>query len=256
MSDGDEVRRATDPLNPDTDRDAHGMETNAVGTDPLRPDTDNDQLLDGQESPPCPNPLDPDTDKDGIIDGRDLDTWDPNNPSLIATAVAGRPPTEVPTALPPSTEPPTQAPPTEVPPSKVPPTEVPPTEVPPQQTPALPKLPGSIAFVSNRDGNPEIYVQNGADHSVTRLTDNPAADTQPSWSPDGGGIAFTTNRDGNHEIYLMNADGSNLVNLSNNPSDDQFQPGRRMEGRLHLLAHEMAIGRFTWLPRMFLLWPI
>ena len=221
LADGDEVRRATDPLNPDTDRDGSqdGNEVQ-IGTDPLKPDTDNDELLDGQESPPCPNPLDPDSDKDGIIDGRDLDPCDPNNPSLTATAAAGQPPTEAPTAVPPTGEPPTEAP----------PTEVPPTEVPPQQTPAPPELPGSIAFVSDRDGNPEIYVQNGADQSVARLTDNPAADTQPAWSPDGGRIAFTTNRDGNNEIYLMNADGGNQANLSNNPSDDQY-PAWSPDGR-------------------------
>ncbi len=188
LQDGDEARRGTDPLNPDTERDGL-MDGNEVqiGTDPLKPDTDNDELLDGQETLPCPNPLDPDSDKDGIIDGRDLDPCDPNNPSLTATAIGGIPPT-----------------------------------APPQETPAPPQVPGSIAFVSDRDGNPEIYVQNSADGSVTRLTNDPAADLQPAWSPDGGRLAFTTTRNGNSEIYLMNADGSNLFNLSNNPGEDQY----------------------------------
>jgi hypothetical protein len=213
LSDGDEVRRGTDPLNPDTDRDGlkDGDEVQ-IGTDPLNPDTDNDQLQDGQESPPCPNPLDPDSDKDGIIDGKDLDPCDPNNPSLTATAAAGQPPTEAPTAVPPTGEAPTEAP----------PTEGQPTEAPPQETPAPPELPGSIALVSDRDGNPEIYVQNPADQSVTRLTNNPAVDTQPAWSRDGSRIAFTTNRDGNNEIYLMNADGGNQTNLTNDAGDDQY----------------------------------
>jgi hypothetical protein len=36
---------------------------------------------------------------------------------------------------------------------------------------------GQIAFVSNRDGNEEIYVMNAADGSnPTRLTNNPAVD--------------------------------------------------------------------------------
>lgn len=38
-----------------------------------------------------------------------------------------------------------------------------------------------IAFYSNRDGNPEIYLMSAAGQLVTRLTQNPARDMQPSW---------------------------------------------------------------------------
>ena len=54
----------------------------------------------------------------------------------------------------------------------------------------------------------------------TRLTTDPAEDTQPAWSPDGSKIVFTSDRDGNGEIYLMNADGSGQTNLTNNPAYD------------------------------------
>src|SRR3989442_7570494 len=64
-----------------------------------------------------------------------------------------------------------------------------------------------IAFGSDRDGNPEIYVMNADGSGVTRLTNNPATDFQLAWSPDGTKIAFRTDRDGNWEIYVMNADG-------------------------------------------------
>ena len=56
---------------------------------------------------------------------------------------------------------------------------------------------------------------------VTRLTDNPASDTDPDWSPDGRHILFTSFRDaGNREIYVMNADGSGQTRLTNDPADD------------------------------------
>lgn len=203
LNDGDEIRRGTSPTNPDTDGDGlrDGDEVN-VGTNPLNPDTDNDRLMDGAESANCPNFLNPDTDGDGIIDGLDLDPCDANNPSLTATAAASQP-TLAPTL--------TTAPPTAVPPTQAPPGEV--TPIP---------LQGTIVFQSNRDGNSEIYATI-ADTNVTfRLTNHPAVDMQPAWSPDGTRIAFTTNRDGNNEIYLMNADGTNLINLTSHPADDQF----------------------------------
>ena len=38
----------------------------------------------------------------------------------------------------------------------------------------------------------------------TNLTNNPADDEYPSWSPDGNKIAFASKRDGNSEVYIMN----------------------------------------------------
>jgi hypothetical protein len=40
-----------------------------------------------------------------------------------------------------------------------------------------------IAFHSNRDGNAEIYVMNADGSEQTNLTNNPAHDMFPSWSP-------------------------------------------------------------------------
>ena len=66
-----------------------------------------------------------------------------------------------------------------------------------------------IAFVSNRNGNYEVYVMNSNGTSHTRLTNSAGDDVEPVWSPDGTHIAFASNRDGNYEIYVMNADGTN-----------------------------------------------
>src|SRR5262245_49125199 len=68
--------------------------------------------------------------------------------------------------------------------------------------------PYRIAFTSKRDGNNEIYVMNADGSGQTNLTNNPASDAGPAWSPDGRQIAFGSFRDGNGEIYVMNADGS------------------------------------------------
>jgi TolB protein len=70
---------------------------------------------------------------------------------------------------------------------------------------------GKIAFVSSRDGNPEIYTINTDGTDLTRLTNDPAVDEEPAWSPDGQRIAFVSERSGNSELYVMNADGSDVV---------------------------------------------
>lgn len=79
---------------------------------------------------------------------------------------------------------------------------------------------GKIVFTSERDGNREIYVMNADGSAQTRLTNNPAADEQASFSADGSRIAFRSTRDGNAEIYVMNSDGSGQTRLTNDPGLD------------------------------------
>ncbi len=73
---------------------------------------------------------------------------------------------------------------------------------------------GKIAFVSRRDGNDEIYSMAYDGSGVLRLTNDPAVDNGPDWSPDGSKIAFSSNRSGDWNIYVMNADGSSPTQLS------------------------------------------
>jgi len=73
---------------------------------------------------------------------------------------------------------------------------------------AFPGANGSIAFVSNRDGNDEIYVMNPDGKVQTRLTYNTYPDEEPAWSPDGSKIAFDRYIEGQWQIYVMNADGT------------------------------------------------
>jgi len=77
-----------------------------------------------------------------------------------------------------------------------------------------------IVYASDQDGNWEIYTINADGTEATNLSNNPAEDWSPNWSPDRTYIAFHTNRDGNYEIYRMDANGSNLVNLTNNSAID------------------------------------
>ena len=87
-----------------------------------------------------------------------------------------------------------------------------------------------IAFLSDRDGNPEIYVMDTDGNNQHRLTNNHNDDWSPSWSPDGKRIVFFSNRDGHvhakhgwstYDIYVMDVDGGNLQKLTENPNDDR-----------------------------------
>lgn len=82
----------------------------------------------------------------------------------------------------------------------------------------VPSIPaGLIAFVSRQDGNEEIYTMYTNGSELTNLTDNPAYDSFPAWSPDGTRLAFISDRLGQPEIFVMNADGSNVIQLTDVP---------------------------------------
>ncbi|HEV2801208.1 MAG TPA: DUF4214 domain-containing protein [Pyrinomonadaceae bacterium] len=81
---------------------------------------------------------------------------------------------------------------------------------------------GKIVFTNERDGNPEIYVMDADGGNQKNLTNNPAKDATPVWSPDRKQIAFTSDRSGRSNIYVMDADGGNVravTNLDNTMSD-------------------------------------
>ena len=78
----------------------------------------------------------------------------------------------------------------------------------------------SIAFVSDRDGNPESYVMRADGEKPRRLTFNDAVDESPVWSPDGKRIGFVSSVYGQGEILVMDADGSNQRRLTNNAVAD------------------------------------
>lgn len=62
-----------------------------------------------------------------------------------------------------------------------------------------------VAFVSRRDGQPEIYLMD-LDHPEappTNLTRHPARDTFPSWSPDGKALLFVSDRDSAGDLFLL-----------------------------------------------------
>ena len=85
-----------------------------------------------------------------------------------------------------------------------------------------------IAFTSDQNvnlkqkGNNDIYIMNPDGTGQVNLTQHPASDSQPVWSPTGEKILFTSNRGGISDLFLMNADGTNVQ-----------QVFRQLAGRQH-----------------------
>ena len=71
-----------------------------------------------------------------------------------------------------------------------------------------------IALASNRDGNWDIYLMNPDGSEVINLTQHPATDYYPVWSPTGAQLLFVSFRDGPASLYLMDADGANVRRVS------------------------------------------
>src|SRR5438552_7832311 len=72
-----------------------------------------------------------------------------------------------------------------------------------------------IAFVSNRDGNAEIYAMDADGTNVTRLTSDPQLDGHPVFAPDGQAILFQSQRAGGKlQVFSMNADGTGVKQLT------------------------------------------
>jgi Tol biopolymer transport system component len=72
---------------------------------------------------------------------------------------------------------------------------------------------GRILFVSDRDGDPDIYVMDADGRNVRQLTNAPGYDGGPFFSPDGRWIAYRTDRVEKDmlQIHVMRADGSGDV---------------------------------------------
>ncbi|MGE5141913.1 MAG: Ig-like domain-containing protein, partial [Acidobacteriota bacterium] len=75
-----------------------------------------------------------------------------------------------------------------------------------------------VAFVSTRDGNPEIYVMDADGTNLQRVTNDPQADGRPVFTPDGAGLVFQSQRTVNGkpflQIYSVALDGSGLKALT------------------------------------------
>ena len=60
-----------------------------------------------------------------------------------------------------------------------------------------------LAFVGRADANWDVYLRSADGFGLSRLTDNPALDTQPAWAADGRSIVFLSDRGNRWDLYRV-----------------------------------------------------
>jgi TolB protein len=61
---------------------------------------------------------------------------------------------------------------------------------------------GAIAYTGRDKGQDDIWALSVGDRTPIRLTNDPADDRDPAWSPDGQKLAYASHQDGNWELYV------------------------------------------------------
>jgi Tol biopolymer transport system component len=119
-----------------------------------------------------------------------------------------------------------------------------PTVPPPTPTPRSAGV-GQIAFVSNRDGNDEIYVMDPDGSNQRRLTNTPGEDWHPAWSPHGTKILFQCMSGGTFNVCVINADGSGYTQITNWTKDDGLaqRPVWSPDGGKIIVTRELGGGQ-------------
>ncbi len=80
-----------------------------------------------------------------------------------------------------------------------------------------------VAFLSNRSGNPEIWICDSDGSNLFQLTSLEKLFTNaPSWSPDGKFIVFDTILEKKQDLYIVNVEGGHPRQLTTHPDVDWF----------------------------------
>ncbi len=119
-------------------------------------------------------------------------------------------------------------------------------------SPALSPDGTKLAYVTNRDGNYEIYVKEvdaPAASPGTRLTYHGGEDNYPAWSPDGNKLVFSRRVGGAQpDIYIMDADGSNVSLFARvgSSSVDDSMPAWSPDGQWIVFRSKAAGNYDIW----------
>ena len=97
-----------------------------------------------------------------------------------------------------------------------------------------------IAFISDRGGQPEVYVMDSSGANQRPLIARGGHADSPSWSPDGRYIAFTWGGAGSFQVFVADVATGHLLQLTSRGSNES--PSWSPDGR-HLVFQSNRSGR-------------
>lgn len=92
----------------------------------------------------------------------------------------------------------------------------------------------------------DLFVSSVDGTHLLQLTNDPAKDRTPRWSPDGKRIAFYSDRSGRYEAWSINPDGTGLQKLTTQAGVSDFSPTWSPDGS-HLLVTDVEAGTVSTL---------
>jgi WD40 repeat protein len=102
-----------------------------------------------------------------------------------------------------------------------------------------------VAFVSDRDGNLELYTMFIDGSGQSRATADASADIDPSWTPDGGSVVFASDRDGDFDLYRLSLGSGATEQLTDDPAFDA-QPVQAPGGSIAFTSSRAAGNLDIW----------
>ncbi len=80
--------------------------------------------------------------------------------------------------------------------------------------PSVLEVRGSLAYVARERGQTDIWSVPIGSRAPIRLTNDPADERDPAWSPDGRRLAYASRQDGNWELYIYDIPSGEAMRLT------------------------------------------
>ena len=87
----------------------------------------------------------------------------------------------------------------------------------------------------------DLFIMKADGSNQRNLTDHPALDVKPSWSPDGRHLAFTSSRSGRWEIHIMDILSGSVKQLTDSAKRDGYAGSPDWSPNGKQIAYELAL---------------